>query len=613
MNTLITTLRGVVGDAQVLTHDDPATDLTAWEQDWRKRATGRALAVVRPGSTAEVAAVVQACVAAGVSIVPQGGNTGLVVGSVPDDSGTQVVLSLTRMNTVRAIDGDNLTLTVDAGCVLQAVQEAAERAGYLFPLSLAAEGSCTIGGNLATNAGGTQVVRYGNARELCLGLEVVTAQGEVWHGLSGLRKDNTGYDLRDLFVGSEGTLGIITAATMKLYPLPAAQLTAWAAVSSLDAAVQLLGLAHRHLGAGLTGFEVMGQGKTCLLIVDDAQNLTEDSLELIRLLCNLETDQEKLLQILLAGQPELEDTLARHNLRQLRSRVVKHARLFGLHSTEIADYIRFRFESSGSDGSLLLATDACQILLQETAGVPRQIHLVMDRCLYGLAARHARVIDAALMKQAIEDSRVSLGSQVLAPPVRPAATATRSTPSPVAVALAMAVVVAAIGVAWYQSSVPVQAAEAPTARVAGTAPLAAALPVPPAQDQSPPSCALTDSSGLPAQTVHEQPLPELAFRLLGARLARQDGVCLTGHDGQHRLRWQATAANLDLKDRPTAARTQIALSHYGSLPATDVDGLWGERSRDALQRFQAGIGLAPTGEIDALSALILEKFYVQAQ
>ncbi|MGM9427651.1 FAD-binding oxidoreductase [Hydrogenophaga sp. MI9] len=259
MNTLITTLRGIVGDAQVLTHDDPATDLSAWEQDWRKRATGRALAVVRPGSTAEVAAVVQACVAAGVSIVPQGGNTGLVVGSVPDDSGTQVVLSLTRMNTVRAIDGDNLTLTVDAGCVLQAVQEAAERAGYLFPLSLAAEGSCTIGGNLATNAGGTQVVRYGNARELCLGLEVVTAQGEVWHGLSGLRKDNTGYDLRDLFVGSEGTLGIITAATMKLYPLPAAQLTAWAAVSSLDAAVQLLGLAHRHLGAGLTGFEVMGQ------------------------------------------------------------------------------------------------------------------------------------------------------------------------------------------------------------------------------------------------------------------------------------------------------------------------------------------------------------------
>ena len=259
MSELITTLRSIVGAAQVLTHDDPAADLSAWEQDWRKRSRGWALAVVRPGSTAEVAAVVKACAAAGVSIVPQGGNTGLVVGSVPDGSGTQVVLSLTRMNAVRAMDGDNLTMTVEAGCVLQVLQENAEQAGYLFPLSLAAEGSCTIGGNLATNAGGTQVVRYGNARELCLGLEVVTAQGEVWNGLSGLRKDNTGYDLRDLFVGSEGTLGVITAATMKLYPLPAAQLTAWAAVPSLEAAVQLLGLAHRHLGAGLTGFEVMGQ------------------------------------------------------------------------------------------------------------------------------------------------------------------------------------------------------------------------------------------------------------------------------------------------------------------------------------------------------------------
>lgn len=259
MSALLDTLRGALGAAHVLTHDDPGADLSAWEQDWRKRARGRALAVVRPGSTAEVAAVVSACAAAGVSIVPQGGNTGLVVGSVPDDTGTQVVLSLTRMNRVRAIDAANLTITVDAGCVLQAVQETAEKAGFLFPLSLAAEGSCTIGGNLATNAGGTQVLRYGNARELCLGLEVVTARGEIWHGLTGLRKDNTGYDLRDLFVGSEGTLGVITAATMKLYPLPAAQLTAWAAVPSLDAAVALLGLAHQHLGAGLTGFEVMGQ------------------------------------------------------------------------------------------------------------------------------------------------------------------------------------------------------------------------------------------------------------------------------------------------------------------------------------------------------------------
>ena len=259
MTALVEVLRALVGPSHVLTHDDADVDLTAWEQDWRKRAHGRALAVVRPGNTTQVAAVVKACAAAGVSIVPQGGNTGLVVGSVPDASGTQVVLSLTRLNRVRAVDAANLTLTVEAGCVLQTVQAAAEQAGFLFPLSLAAEGSCTIGGNLATNAGGTQVVRYGNARELCLGLEVVTPNGDVWNGLSGLRKDNTGYDLRDLFVGSEGTLGVITAATLKLYPLPAAQLTAWAAVPSLDAAVALLGEAHQHLGAGLTGFEVMGQ------------------------------------------------------------------------------------------------------------------------------------------------------------------------------------------------------------------------------------------------------------------------------------------------------------------------------------------------------------------
>ena len=259
MTALLSSLRQICGAAQVLTHEDPATDLSPWELDWRKRIRGRALAVVRPGSTAEVAAVVKACAAAGTAIVPQGGNTGLVVGGVPDDTGTQIVLSLGRMQAVRAIDPANLTITVEAGCVLQNLQAAAEAAGFLFPLSLGAEGSCTIGGNLGTNAGGTQVLRYGNTRELCLGLEVVTAQGEVWHGLTGLRKDNTGYDLRNLMIGSEGTLGVITAATMKLYPQPAAQLTAWAAVPSMQAAVDLLGLAHQRLGPGLTGFEVMGQ------------------------------------------------------------------------------------------------------------------------------------------------------------------------------------------------------------------------------------------------------------------------------------------------------------------------------------------------------------------
>ena len=253
--TLIDELRAVVGTAHVLTDGD----LSGYLVDWRQRYTGRALAVVRPGSTAEVAAVVRACAAHGTAIVAQGGNTGLVGASIPDASGAQVLLSLTRMNKVRAIDAANLAMTVDAGCVLQAVQEAAAARGLLFPLSLAAEGSCTIGGNLATNAGGTGVLRYGNTRELCLGLEVVTAGGEVWEGLTGLRKDNTGYDLRDLFIGSEGTLGIITGATLKLHPQPAAVTTALASLASLEAAVELLQLAQARLGAGLTGFEVMGR------------------------------------------------------------------------------------------------------------------------------------------------------------------------------------------------------------------------------------------------------------------------------------------------------------------------------------------------------------------
>ncbi|WP_119155758.1 FAD-binding oxidoreductase [Caldimonas tepidiphila] len=258
---LLNELRAAVGDAQVLTEGD----LSAYELDWRKRFRGRALAVVRPANSQEVAAVVRACARHGASLVPQGGNTGLVGGATPDTSGRQVLLSLQRMNRVREIDAANLTMTVEAGCVLQALQQQAKAAGLLFPLSLAAEGSCTIGGNLATNAGGTQVLRYGNARELCLGLEVVTAAGEVWEGLSGLRKDNTGYDLRDLFIGSEGTLGIITAATLKLHPLPAASMTALAALDSLEAAVALLQMAQARLGAGLTGFEVMNEASLALV------------------------------------------------------------------------------------------------------------------------------------------------------------------------------------------------------------------------------------------------------------------------------------------------------------------------------------------------------------
>ncbi len=250
---LISALRDTVGADQVLTEGD----LSAYEADWRKRWRGKALAVVRPHTTDEVAALVRACASHGASIVPQGGNTGLVGAGVPDASGTQILLSLTRMNRIRNLDPANLTVTAEAGCVLQAVQQAAADADLLFPLSLAAEGSCTIGGNLATNAGGTQVLRYGNARSLCLGLEAVTAAGEVWHGLTGLRKDNTGYDLRDLLIGSEGTLAIMTAATLALHPRPAATMTALAACASLDDCVALLGAAQRQLGPGLTGFEVM--------------------------------------------------------------------------------------------------------------------------------------------------------------------------------------------------------------------------------------------------------------------------------------------------------------------------------------------------------------------
>lgn len=245
--------------AQMLGHQHvlAGPDTQSYTVDWRGRYAGTALAVVKPGTTEEVAEVVRWCVAHGVPMVPQGGNTGLCGGATPDGTGQAVVISLVRLNRIRGIDTDNDTLVAEAGCILQSVQQAARDAGRLFPLSLAAEGSCTLGGNLATNAGGTQVLRYGNARELALGLEVVTAEGDIWNGLRGLRKDNTGYDLRDLYIGSEGTLGIITAATVKLYPLPVAQCTALLALRSIEDAVQVLSAARTGFGAALTGFELI--------------------------------------------------------------------------------------------------------------------------------------------------------------------------------------------------------------------------------------------------------------------------------------------------------------------------------------------------------------------
>lgn len=251
--SLLNALQSLLGQAHVLTGDDAIPYL----EDWRRRYRGAAVAVIRPESAEQVAQAVKLCAEYATPVVPQGGNTGLCGGATPDGTGNAVVLSLTRMNKIRAVDTDNDTITVEAGCILQAVQQAAAEAGRLFPLSLAAEGSCTIGGNLATNAGGTQVLRYGNARELTLGLEVVTAEGEIWNGLRGLRKDNTGYDLRDLYIGSEGTLGIITAATLKLYPKPVASCTALLALSSVEDAVAVLSRARAGFGASLTGFELM--------------------------------------------------------------------------------------------------------------------------------------------------------------------------------------------------------------------------------------------------------------------------------------------------------------------------------------------------------------------
>ena len=261
---LLHDLRAIVGEAHVLVDDQDA--LIGYERDWRKRYRGHSLCVVSPGSAEDVAAVVRRCAAEpGVSIVAQGGNTGLVGGGVPDDSRRQVVLSTKRLRAVRGVDADNQTITVEAGLVLQEVQAAAAEAELLFPLSLAAEGSCTIGGNLATNAGGTQVLRFGNARELCLGLEVVTAQGELWSSLHGLRKDNTGYDLRDLFIGSEGTLGIITAATLRLFPQPRAEVTAWATCRTLADAVALLRRLRAAFDAELVGYEAMNAASLALV------------------------------------------------------------------------------------------------------------------------------------------------------------------------------------------------------------------------------------------------------------------------------------------------------------------------------------------------------------
>jgi FAD/FMN-containing dehydrogenase len=266
-------LADIVGAANVLT---AANDTRPYYTDWRRQYTAAADCVVRPADTPEVARVIALCAERGVAVVPQGGNTGLVGGSVPTGARREIVLALGRLNRIRELDVLNDTLTVEAGCILANVQRAAEAAGRLFPLSLAAEGSCQIGGNLSTNAGGVNVLRYGTAREQVLGVEVVLPDGRIWDGLRGLRKDNTGYDLKQLFLGAEGTLGVITAAVLRLYPRPTATVTAWMALARPADAVSLLALLHERLGDRLSAFELLS--RSCIEAVLQYAPATQDPL-----------------------------------------------------------------------------------------------------------------------------------------------------------------------------------------------------------------------------------------------------------------------------------------------------------------------------------------------
>jgi FAD/FMN-containing dehydrogenase len=305
MHPPIERLAAIVG-AQGLITD--ARDMEPYVVDWRRHYRGRTPAVVRPASTGEVAAVVKLCAETGTGVVPQGGNTGMCGGATPSAAGNEIVLALGRMNRVREVDTLNNTITADAGCILANLQQSAIAADRLFPLSLGAEGSCQIGGNLATNAGGINVLRYGNTRDLALGLEAVLPDGRVWNGLKGLRKDNTGYDLKDLFIGSEGTLGVITGAVLKLYPRPRTRLTALIAVADPAAAVQLLARLRGACGERISAFEILS--RLCLELVLKHIPATREPLP-----------QPYLWQVLV----ELADTSAGGSLRDDFERAVAEA------------------------------------------------------------------------------------------------------------------------------------------------------------------------------------------------------------------------------------------------------------------------------------------------
>ncbi|WP_459615072.1 FAD-binding oxidoreductase [Bordetella sp. 2513F-2] len=311
-NAILAELAGLLGNAGVVADEK---DAAPYLSDWWGKNRGSALAVVRPANTEEVSAVVKLCARAGIGIVPQGGNTGLCGGATPIPGGRDcVVLSLSRMNRIRDLAPYNQTMTVDAGCTLAAVQDAARDAERLFPLSLGSEGTCQIGGNISTNAGGTAVLRYGNMRDLVLGIEAVLPDGTIWNGLRGLRKDNTGYDLKHLFIGGEGTLGIVTGAVLKLFPRPKAHATAWAALDTLDQAPLLLALARSVCGDRITSFEVCSRSQLDLVyrhIADtrDPLNGRGDWIALIEL---ADMQDTQALQVLLetAMEQALEDDIA---------------------------------------------------------------------------------------------------------------------------------------------------------------------------------------------------------------------------------------------------------------------------------------------------------------
>ncbi|WP_288902284.1 FAD-binding oxidoreductase [uncultured Sneathiella sp.] len=254
--TLIEKMKAIVGEKYVITEE---ADMQAFVVEWRDKFVGRARAVVQPKTTEEVAAIVKLCAETKTPLVPQAGNTSLVGGSIPFTGGDEIILSVSRMNSVREVDRLNGTLTVDAGCILANLQEVAEDNGFIFPLRIGSEGSCQIGGNISTNAGGVQVLHYGNTREQVLGLEVVLPDGQIWDGLTGLRKDNTGYDIKQLFIGAEGTLGIVTGAVVKMYPKPTYQQVALAAVPSVEAAIEFLSLARAMSGDQVTAIELISR------------------------------------------------------------------------------------------------------------------------------------------------------------------------------------------------------------------------------------------------------------------------------------------------------------------------------------------------------------------